>query len=230
MVVRLPQLPKLSGVRKIIASGNTARDRRNWAAAAAAYHQALQVRPDLQNIWVQYGNMLKEDRQFEKSEAAYLEALRLAPEDPDAHLMYGHLLKITNRPEEAAVHYHKSTLLDPGRPDARLELNSLAERGVARAQVPLPRRDSNPHTWSLNAKLAGARTQIAEIVAELERRETRRDGTKPCANGEYRRTLAAAYDFDHTTDAQPEQPATDRRNCRDPRRGAIACWKALCGI
>jgi glycosyltransferase involved in cell wall biosynthesis len=183
-----------SPVRRIISAANAARDSRDWKTAATTYHQALQARPELQAIWVQYGNMLKEDGKFEEAEAAYLEALRLAPEDADAHLMYGHFLKITNRLDEAAAHYHKSALLDPGRPDARLELNALAERGVTRAQVQLPPRDSNPHAWSLNAKLAGARMQIAEVLTELEKMESRRSAAAPCQSGEYRKTLAAAYD------------------------------------
>ena len=174
---------------KIIAAANGARDRQEWGTAAAAYHEALQARPDLSAIWVQYGNMLKEDRQLEKSEAAYLEALRLVPDDADAHLMYGHLLKLCSRLEEAAVHYHRSALLDIGRPDARLELNSLAEQGVLTAWY----SNRNLHTWSLNAKLAATRMQIAEVLTELKKTEACRSGMPSPQNYGYLQPLTAAY-------------------------------------
>jgi glycosyltransferase involved in cell wall biosynthesis len=202
MVVKLQlKRKKASGeVRNLIASGDEARGRQEWATAASAYHSALQVQPGLSAIWIQYGNMLKEDRilkgdrQFEDAEAAYLEALRLVPDDADAHLQYGHLLKLSGRLDEAAAYFHRSALLDPARPDARGELDSLAERGTSRAQIQLPPRDSKPHTWSLNAKLAATRMQIAEVLAEIKKIERRSPGALSSQDDGYLRTLNAAYE------------------------------------
>jgi glycosyltransferase involved in cell wall biosynthesis len=177
-------------VRRIIAEGNASRDRGDWATAAAAYKQAVDVRPDLFATWVQLGNMLKEDRQFDESQAAYLEALRLVPDNADAHLMYGHLLKITNRLEEAAAHYHLSAILDAARPDARLELIGLAKQGVKGAQF----RSSPSRTWSLNAKLAATRTHLSEVLTDLKRREALRPSARAVQSSGYLCTLNAAYD------------------------------------
>jgi glycosyltransferase involved in cell wall biosynthesis len=189
MRVEMPRVWKNTrGVRKVIAAGNLARDRQNWASAAAAYREALEAQPDLPRIWVQYGNMLKEDHHFEEAEAAYLEALRRMPGDADAHLMYGHLLKITDRLDEAAEHYKVSAILDPDRPDARLELIGLLKQGISDAQINLPQRG-----WSLNAKLAAARAQIGELLREIKNREARGVASSS-QDGEYLGALNTAYD------------------------------------
>jgi glycosyltransferase involved in cell wall biosynthesis len=156
------------------AVADAARDRREWATAAAAYRQVLQAEPDRANIWVQYGNMLKEDKRLEDSEAAYLEALRLIPDDADTHLQYGHLLKISHRLDEAVEHYRQSALLDPSRPDARNEIAALAQQGLRSAQDFMEQQVKSPYSRSLNVKLAGTRMQLAEVMAEFRRLDARR--------------------------------------------------------
>lgn len=176
-----------------IAAGDAARDRRDWAEAAVAYQRALKQQPDLAGIWVQYGNMLKEQQKFKEAEAAYLEAIRLVPDDPDVHLQYGHLLKLDKRPEEAAASYHRSVMLDPTQTAARAELSALAALGVARAKVQLPKPDSIPQSSPLNAKLIGARQQLAELRAEVARRLGGRNG-HGAAENDATQALDAAYD------------------------------------
>jgi tetratricopeptide (TPR) repeat protein len=109
------------GVESLIARGDSARDRRDWEAAARYYRDALDVDGSLAHIWVQYGRALKEARRYGEAERAYQTALEI--EDlADTHLQLGHLHKITGPRWEAEGDYLRALERQPDLSDARMEL------------------------------------------------------------------------------------------------------------
>lgn len=110
------------------ASGNSARDRREWLQASLLYQQYLAAQPKDAGIWVQLGHALKESSRFQEAEAAYRSALALTPDDADLHLQIGHLLKLTGRTEQAIKSYAASLRLSP----TMAAYNELTARGQGR--------------------------------------------------------------------------------------------------
>ena len=95
--------------------GNSARDRRDWAAAEVHYAAHLDVAPDDAAIWVQLGHACKEQGKLSVAEEAYRRALDLTPDDADAHLQLGHALKLQSKRAGAAAAYARSMELAPSR-------------------------------------------------------------------------------------------------------------------
>lgn len=118
---------------------NSARDRRDWPEAVAAYGLALSVDDQRANVWVQYGHALKETENLTEAINAYDRAIILAPEDPDAYLHKGNALKALGQLEAAADTYVEAARLDPQFDAPRRELRHLAHRGVESA-LPMPSR------------------------------------------------------------------------------------------
>ena len=58
-------------VETLITRGDAARDQNNWTDAADAYKAAVDHRPELTDIWVQYGHALKEAGRTEDAVSAY---------------------------------------------------------------------------------------------------------------------------------------------------------------
>jgi tetratricopeptide (TPR) repeat protein len=85
----------------------------NWDGAARAYATAAKFRPEVANLWVQYGNALKESGREREAEPAYRRAIDAAPDSVDAHLQLGHLLKRLGRVHDAVSFYTKAARLDP---------------------------------------------------------------------------------------------------------------------
>ncbi|NBB53300.1 FkbM family methyltransferase [Rhizobium sp. CRIBSB] len=128
-------------------AGDQARDRGDWAGAAAAYREYLETSPDRADIWVQLGHALKESGDLAGAEAAYGQALTLAPTVADTHLQLGHLFKMSNRLDEAAENYVRALELAPGLPDARAELRTLMRIGVV-VRAPRAREgDGSARRW-----------------------------------------------------------------------------------
>ena len=96
-----------------IAAANRARDRRDWAAAAAAYRAALDRDPGLGPIWVQYGHALKEAGDRAAALDAYRQAVRADPSAADASLYVGHLARDSGALAEAADAYLNAATIDP---------------------------------------------------------------------------------------------------------------------
>ncbi|WP_076605753.1 MULTISPECIES: tetratricopeptide repeat protein [unclassified Sphingobium] len=118
-----------------IARGDRARDRRDWEAAAAAYHRGLKQNPHLAPIWVQYGHALKELGQLGDAEAAYRKAVALRPDDADARLHLGHIFKSNGNSERAAITYLDAFKLDPDNRHVNFELKMLGLDVVARTEM-----------------------------------------------------------------------------------------------
>ncbi len=140
--------------RELQASGDAARDRRDWADAARCYGAYLDTRPDSFPIRVQYGHALKELGDRAGAGAAYARALKLNPADADLHLQIGHLHKLMGRRDEAITAYRQSWRIDANSL-ARHELRNLGvdtgpAGAPAAASVPLrssgrPGRGKNGH-------------------------------------------------------------------------------------
>ncbi|MEP9360926.1 glycosyltransferase [Sphingomonas sp. KR3-1] len=116
-------------VHRMIATGNKARDARDWPAAAGAYRAALDTDPSLSHVWVQLGHALKEQRDLDAAQAAYQIAADAAPEDADPWLHLGHLHK--ERGDRAAANrsYMQALRHEPGHPDALREIAQLVGNG-----------------------------------------------------------------------------------------------------
>lgn len=82
-------------------AGDDARDRRDWAAAAAAYRRYLAVRPTHSAVWLRLGNMLKEQNLGDEADASYAEAARHDPTSGVAWRMRGQLAE--RRGDKAAL-------------------------------------------------------------------------------------------------------------------------------
>lgn len=119
-------------VHRILARGNAARDRQNWAEAAAAYRQALKSNPDLAHIWVQLGHAAKEHGLAAEAESACRQAARLRPDDADPYLYLGHLFSSAGDHASAGQHHLRAFQADPGFVDATTALHrAIARQGDA---------------------------------------------------------------------------------------------------
>jgi glycosyltransferase involved in cell wall biosynthesis len=133
-----PSLRRLvrSPAQKAVAIADSHRDAREWAQAATAYAQAVELNPSRPAIWVQYGHALKESGDLDRAETAYRQALAQEGANADTHLQLGHLLKISGRPQEAAECYLRSLEITATQPDALREIQDL---GLIDVYVPADR-------------------------------------------------------------------------------------------
>src|SRR6266403_666935 len=78
-----------------VALADSARNARQWEAAAQLYRKALDRNPGNPGIWVQYGHALKESGELRdpenlaRAETAYRTALSLDPGAADTYLQLG---------------------------------------------------------------------------------------------------------------------------------------------
>jgi glycosyltransferase involved in cell wall biosynthesis/tetratricopeptide (TPR) repeat protein len=115
-------------LKQLLRTGDDANRRRSWHEAEAAYSAALEVKPSLKHIWVQYGHALKEQGFLKPAEAAYRRSLILDDTLADTHLQLGHVLKLQGRLEDAIDAYHTARQQDP---DVTLAADELRELGLA---------------------------------------------------------------------------------------------------
>lgn len=122
----------------LITRGDAARDRRAWAKAASAYKAALDAKPDLPDIWVQYGHVLKENDQISDAADAYREALQHRPAHAETHVHLAHVLKRLAHYQDAMETFEEALILDPSDEDSAQELFSLQRRlnGASEARNP----------------------------------------------------------------------------------------------
>lgn len=181
-------LPPRSGSRasetvaRLIADGDAARSRADWAAAAAAYRAALDDQPELAAIWVQLGHAEKERGALEAALDAYGRATALRPLEADAFIHLAHLQKRMGLVDNAILSFLSALHAGDCGPDAsdelmwlinhrptqqRETLASLLKRGVD----PLPERSGEARLLS----------QLRAILTE--------DMAEPVRVGEPRHTL-----------------------------------------
>jgi glycosyltransferase involved in cell wall biosynthesis len=158
-----------TGVDKAVASGDVARDARQWAEAEHHYRAALELDGSLAHIWVQLGHAIKEQRRLEEAELAYVRAVELDPKSSDARLQLGHCRKLLGRLAQAQADYLSALRLDGDNAHARQELLSMgwtpaATEKAAGANVVVEITDLLDH---LNAKRL--LTGIQRVQWELAR-------------------------------------------------------------
>ncbi len=125
LTLRFSARNRPQGIERFIADGDEFRDRRDWAAAAVAYRQALDADPGRAGIWVQLGHALKEQGDTLGGEEAYRASLEIDDSLADTYLQLGHVLKLRGQLTEAADAYLRALALDGDVPDARQELTLL---------------------------------------------------------------------------------------------------------
>lgn len=166
-------VPVKAAVHRLIARGNAARDRSDWAEAIRAYREALQDRPDLAHIWVQLGHAAKEHGQHGDAERAYLRAAELKPADGDALVHLGHIAKLAGNLPEATRRYLRAVQADPNNSDAVSELHRLIARSTGHAResmVDLLRSnmaDGPDEASSLDGALQRARRSLNEVLSNF---------------------------------------------------------------
>ena len=119
---------KSASAQASVTRGDAARDRRHWTKAASAYKAALEVNPDLPDIWVQYGHVLKEGGQISEAVDAYREALKRQSDNAETHVHLAHALKRLGRYEEAMEAFETTLGLNPSDEESAQELFSLQRR------------------------------------------------------------------------------------------------------
>ncbi|WPB84870.1 glycosyltransferase [Sediminicoccus rosea] len=155
--------------------GDAARDRRDWAEAAAHYERYLALAPDDAALWVQLGHARKEAGDLPAAEQAYRTAQERRPRDHDIALQLGHALKLQGRLEEAAAAYALSDQLAP--------VNHAAEELAALAGVEI-----RPRPAGVTARQISERERLA-----LERlREAELDVARAPENPATHRALSEA--------------------------------------
>lgn len=159
-----------SPAQRAVAEADALRDARDWPGAAAAYSKALELDPDRDAIWVQYGHALKESGSIEEAEAAYRRAVAIDDTNADTHLQLGHALKISGRLGEAAAAYMTAFEFDGSLSDAFREIQDLALRG---APVPADRLEAAMDRLSPKAQPVATSVSPADdptgLAAGLER-------------------------------------------------------------
>ncbi len=95
--------------------------------ARQAYHQALELDPDLAEAHLNLGRHYHEAEELGKAEAHYRDAVRCAPEDSTSHFNLGVLLEDRGRPQEAFHAYQQAIARDAEMADAHYNLGLLSE-------------------------------------------------------------------------------------------------------
>jgi glycosyltransferase involved in cell wall biosynthesis len=123
-------LTKSRSVGELVASADSARDRKDWHEAAAAYRSVVEIDPRLAHIWVQLGNCEKESGRLEAAESAYRTSLEIDPPVSDTHLQLGHVLKLQGRLGDAKASYETALEVDPRSTAAANEVTALSELSI----------------------------------------------------------------------------------------------------
>lgn len=105
---------------KLIAEGNAGRDRRDYAAAEAAYRRAHETNKNDSRALYGLGNLFSDQQRWSDAEAAYRSAMALGTDDPYVYIALSYVLtqpiaapNLFERYEEAELLSRKALQLDP---------------------------------------------------------------------------------------------------------------------
>jgi protein O-GlcNAc transferase len=112
-------------VAELVRQGEQHRHQGAWAAAAACYRQALELRPHQTEVAGNLGLVLQEQGRLAEAALAYEQALRLDPRHTEILVRYAGLLRDADRPEEARREYVKALAIEPDHPFAHVNLAQL---------------------------------------------------------------------------------------------------------
>ncbi len=169
--------PQKGVVETLITRGDAARDQHNWTAAADAYKAVVDHRPELTDIWIQYGHALKEAGRAEDAVAAYQHAVKQRPEDVETHVHLGHLLKRLMRVEDAIAMFETAAYLDPDDASSREEIASLRAiealepeaREGERAKLAAVGQAAHPENVPFRGQVAGQQAELETQQAQPAR-------------------------------------------------------------
>jgi tetratricopeptide (TPR) repeat protein len=97
------------------------------AAAAAAYHRAIECNPDMADAYINLGRLVHERGDVAEANRLYHLALACAPNDPVAHYNLALALEDQGRTTASVSHYRRALALDPDFADAHFNLARLLE-------------------------------------------------------------------------------------------------------
>jgi tetratricopeptide (TPR) repeat protein len=166
------------GSQQSIARGTTALAEKRFAAAAAAYRQALTVRPADATTWANLGVALVGLSDIAGAEAAYRQALALDAENARAHYNLGTLLVEKAQLGEGLEHLEVAASLAPDSPAMAFNL----ARALTQAGAPQRALLAYDRLLQLAPRDLEARYLRAQLLLVLRRyEEARRDLERVCA-------------------------------------------------
>lgn len=95
--------------------------------AIEAYRRALDLDPDLPDVWLNLGRLLHEQGEVAEAEQCYRKAVALLPKEPVAVFDLGVALQDQERFAEAAAAYEQALALDDSFADAHFNLSAVYE-------------------------------------------------------------------------------------------------------
>ena len=122
----------------------------------AAFHKALELKPDYANAHNNLGNALKDQGKLEDAVAAFHKALELKPDHAEAHSNLGSALKEQGKLDEAVAAFHKALELKPDHAEAHSNLGSaFKDQGKLEDAVACYRRalEFNPDRAEIHSNL-----------------------------------------------------------------------------
>lgn len=114
-------------VHRLIQRGNAARDRQDWATAAAFYGSAVAADPKLRHIWIQLAHMQKEADCIQEALESYEHAYALSKNDAEPLLQIAHMLNARRNLRAAAEYFIKAIRTDHGSTEALTELVRITQ-------------------------------------------------------------------------------------------------------
>lgn len=96
-----------------------------WEAARHAYSVALRIKPDLREIWIQYGHVLGQLGEIRMAVRAYRRAVALQGDMFDAHFHLGRALLRHGEREAALLTFQTALALDPDDEEVRQHVDGL---------------------------------------------------------------------------------------------------------
>ncbi len=144
-----------------LAEADAARDRRDWAAAAFYYQQALEQNPARISLYVQLGHAHKENGDFDAALDAYQRFLTEEPDDVDIHLQLGHLYNRMDEWESALPWYEQAHVLAPDNADVAAHLESARLR---LSRIDIERKRQNAMELLQSRCWRQARAQLRDLV------------------------------------------------------------------
>ncbi len=149
----------LSKTDKLFLKGIKLYEEQNYAEAAEAYEEAIQLNPDQWGYYLNLGLAYKKLNEREKAAAAFQKAVELNPDSFSSNKELGEVLAKEGKFEEAKAYYLKATELDPDDPDAFYNLGvCLTNLGESDGAV-----DAFLRTIELKADYADAYYQIGTL-------------------------------------------------------------------
>lgn len=103
-------------------------DESTYDVALRAYRQALKLKPDLADAYVNIGTICYNQRKFLDAERSYRLALHIDPYNAKAYFNLANALDELNRIEESSRCYEKALEIDPHYADAHFNLATSFEK------------------------------------------------------------------------------------------------------